>query len=66
MAMVQRREGGGGEGKSRMTFIKTDFFVNFDCRKNKQVLISLPLRGITPIDWDTGCAIFEGTFLAEK
>ena len=24
------------------------------------------LRGITPIDWDTGCAIFEGTFLAEK
>ena len=22
--------------------------------------------GITPIDWDTECAIFEGTFLAEK
>ena len=23
-------------------------------------------RGVTPIDWDTGCAIFKGTFLAEK
>ena len=22
--------------------------------------------GVTPIDWDTECAIFEGTFLAEK
>ena len=24
------------------------------------------LRGVTPIDWDTGCAIFKGTFLAGK
>ena len=24
------------------------------------------LGGITPIDWDTGCAIFLGYFLAEK
>ena len=23
-------------------------------------------QGVTPTDWDMGCAIFEGTFLAEK
>ena len=28
--------------------------------------ISFSLGGITPIDWDTGCDIFEGTFMAEK
>ena len=27
---------------------------------------SLRLGGITPIDWDTRCAIFLGYFLAEK
>ena len=30
------------------------------------VITILCLGGITPIDWDMGCAIFEGTFLAEK
>ena len=26
----------------------------------------LNARGVTPIDWDMGCAIFEGTFSAGK
>ena len=42
-----------------------------DSKKTNKIMcpmveIFFNLGRITPIDWDTGCAIFEGTFLAEK
>ena len=35
-------------------------------KKISQTIFVWYLRVVTPIDWDTRCAIFEGTFLAGK